>query len=190
MTDVSDFLDIDAPEGGMLSGPELSAKLDMILVGAKRFINQLPNEHLHKNVRNRERTLGHLAVHIFRIPQGFLASAQGGELSYDFLSKGLDPWMKNTNDILEFGEEIRINFKKWWNSNPDVECHDTVVKTYYGDRSMYEVLERTCWHSGQHVRQIMMLLEEDFNILPRQPLLAKDFCGLPMPDKIWDDEAD
>ena len=149
----------------------------------------MPNEELQKNVRNRERTLGHLAVHIFRISQGFLASTQGGELSYDFLSKGLDPWMKTTHDITEFGAEIRMKFKKWWHLNPDVECHDTIVKTYYGERSIYEVLERTCWHSGQHVRQIMMLLEEDFNIMPHEPLLAEDFYGLPMPEKVWDDET-
>ena len=53
---------------------------------------------------------------------------------------------------------------------------------------MYEVLERTCWHSGQHVRQIMMLLEQDLKIEPKKPLSDDDFSGLPMPEKVWDDE--
>jgi len=188
LTDVSSFLGIEAPEGGLLSGPELVEKLDCILTGAKRFIRQLPNDALSNNVRNRDRTLGHLAIHIFRIPEGFLSAVQGGELSYNFLTQGLEPWMKTKYDIVNFGEEIRTNFIKWWQSNPDTACHGTVLKTYYGDQSMYEVLERTCWHSGQHVRQIMMLLEEDFNIIPDQPLLPEDFSGLPMPEKIWDDE--
>ena len=60
----------------------------MILAGAQRFIRQLPTAELDKNVRNRDRTLGHLANHIFRIPEGFLSAAQGGELSYDFPRKG------------------------------------------------------------------------------------------------------
>ena len=188
LSDVSDFLGIEPPQSGVLSGPELVIKLDLILEAAQRFINQCPNEELEKTVRNRDRTLGHLAIHIFRIPEAFLSAVQGGSLSYDFLAKGLDPWMKTTNDITQFGEEMRANIKDWWNSNPDVEGHDTIVKTYFGDRTMYEVLERTCWHSGQHVRQIMMLLEEDFNIQPIRPLLAKDFSGLPMPEKAWDDE--
>lgn len=189
LTDVSDFLDIEPPTSGVLSGPELVEKLDMILAGAQRFIRQLPTEALDKNVRNRDRTLGHLANHIFRIPEGFLSAAQGGELSYDFLAKGQDPWMKTGDDIARFGDDIRQRVKDWWLKNPDVECTETTVKTYYGDRQMYEVLERTCWHSGQHVRQIMMLLEEDFHIQPDQPLTAEDFAGLPMPEKTWDDEA-
>ena len=189
LTDVSDFLGIEKPEGGVLSGPELVEKLDMILEGAQRFIRQLPTEELEKNVRNRKRTLGHLANHIFRIPEGFLSAAQGGELSYDFLAKDRDPWMKNGDDIARFGDDIRQRVKDWWVKNPDVECTETIVQTYYGERPMYEVLERTCWHSGQHVRQIMMLLEEDFGIEPDRPLTDEDFAGLPMPKKTWDDEA-
>lgn len=189
LTDVSDFLGIEPPEGGELTGPELVEKLDMILAGAQRFIRQIPTEELAKNVRTRKRTLGHLANHVFRIPEGFLSAAQGGELTYEFLAKGPDDWMKTGDDIARFGDDIRQRVKAWWLQNPDVECTNTIVKTYYGERPMYEVLERTCWHSGQHVRQIMMVLEEDLGIKPDRPLTAEDFKGLPMPKKTWDDEA-
>lgn len=188
LTDVSDFLKIEPPEGGLLPAPVLVEKLDLILEAAQRFICQIPNDELLKNIRNRDRTLGHLAIHIFRIPEGFLAAANGGELSYDFLAKGLEPWMKGNRDIVEFGDNMRERVKTWWRSNEDVTCYNTVVKTYFGDRSMYEVLERTCWHSGQHVRQIMMFLEEDLKIKPDRPLSDADFSGLPMPGKVWDDE--
>ena len=52
---------------------------------------------------------------------------------------------------------------------------------------MHEVLERTCWHAGQHVRQITMVLQEA-GIKPDNPLSNVDFAGLPMPEKVWDED--
>ena len=54
LSDVSDFLEIEPPQSGALSGPELVIKLDLILESAQRFIAQCPNEELEKNVRNRD----------------------------------------------------------------------------------------------------------------------------------------
>jgi len=48
-------------------------------------------------------------------------------------------------------------------------------------------LERTTWHSGQHVRQLVMVLEM-LAIEPDRPPTKETFAGLPMPDKVWDDE--
>jgi len=48
-------------------------------------------------------------------------------------------------------------------------------------------LERTTWHSGQHVRQLVMVLEM-LGIEPDRPPTKENFAGLPMPDKVWDDE--
>ena len=53
---------------------------------------------------------------------------------------------------------------------------------------MHEVLERTAWHSGQHVRQVALMLKEKLNIEPEPPLDDTIFHGLPMPKNIWDNE--
>ena len=50
---------------------------------------------------------------------------------------------------------------------------------------MHEYLERTTWHSGQHVRQWMMLLGMA-GIAPDRPLVEADFANLPMPGNVWD----
>ena len=42
-------------------------------------------------------------------------------------------------------------------------------------------------HSGQHVRQLVMVLEM-LGIEPDRPPTKETFAGLPMPDKVWDDE--
>jgi hypothetical protein len=44
------------------------------------------------------------------------------------------------------------------------------------------------WHPAQHVRQLMLLRRDD-GIEPDGPLSEADFAGLPIPKKVWDDEA-
>ena len=46
-------------------------------------------------------------------------------------------------------------------------------------------MERCTWHSAQHARQIMALLER-FGIAPDGPLTAADYAGLPMPAALWE----
>ena len=41
---------------------------------------------------------------------------------------------------------------------------------------------------GQHVRQLVMVLNL-LGIEPDGPPTKETFAGLPMPDKVWDDEA-
>ena len=61
------------------------------------------------------------------------------------------------------------------------------ARVYYGDVSLHEYLERTTWHSAQHVRQLVMVLGT-LGIEPDRPPASETFAGLPMPDKVWDDE--
>ena len=44
------------------------------------------------------------------------------------------------------------------------------------------------WHSGQHTRQIILMLREKLGIKPDGPLVDSDFDGLPMPKNVWDNE--
>ena len=48
-----------------------------------------------------------------------------------------------------------------------------------------ELMERTTWHCGQHVRQWLMLLEMA-GITPAVTLDDTAFGGLPMPSSVWD----
>ena len=61
------------------------------------------------------------------------------------------------------------------------------ARVYYGDVSLHEYLERTTWHSAQHVRQLVMVLGT-LGIEPDRPPASEAFAGLPMPEKVWDDE--
>ena len=71
-----------------------------------------------------------------------------------------------------------------WEGRPPASAAKT-LQTYYGPQSLHELMERTTWHSGQHVRQYMMLLEKE-GISHHRPLLPTDFAKLPMPQNVWD----
>ena len=68
----------------------------------------------------------------------------------------------------------------------DSDCARRPLDTYYGPQSLHELLERTTWHSGQHVRQYMMLLEREGQVAFHRPLVEADFARLPMPQNVWD----
>jgi hypothetical protein len=54
-----------------------------------------------------------------------------------------------------------------------------------GIQPMQLLFERTAWHSAQHVRQLMALLER-YGIAPDRPLTKEDFAGLPLPERLWE----
>ena len=53
--------------------------------------------------------------------------------------------------------------------------------TYFGSQTLHQVLERAVWHSAQHARQLMMVLQ-GLGISPDGPLAEEDLAGLPMPE--------
>jgi hypothetical protein len=50
---------------------------------------------------------------------------------------------------------------------------------------MHQLLERSTWHSAQHTRQLIAVLER-FNIEPDGRLTPEDLDGLPLPAGLWE----
>ena len=92
--------------------------------------------------------------------------------------------MQTTAEIADYGADVRQRLATWWAAKADKSGADP-VQTYYGPQTLHEYLERTTWHSGQHVRQWVMLLGMA-GITPDQPPKDADFAGLPMPSQVWD----
>ena len=80
---------------------------------------------------------------------------------------------------------MRQTFKAWANAE-GANLGKGQMQTYYGEQPTHEVLERTVWHSTQHVRQIMSLLEQE-GITVDQPLGDVAFKDLPLPRPVWDE---
>ena len=183
--DVAEFLGIDVDTTPKLSPAELVEKIDVILAAAQRYVGQFPEYSANQDVLDRKRTYKELSFHVFRIVEGLLDCAGGCELTYQYFADNPPKNISSFEQITDYGGEVRQQLTDWWDGYRDHSCQAT-VKTYFGEKPLHEVMERTAWHAGQHVRQFMMLLEQ-MEIEPQKPLTSEDFTGLPMPEKVWDE---
>ncbi len=178
------FLGLNEATGPVLSPDQLIQRLDRFLTTAARIIPQMPDDRLETEVPNRPRTYRVLGHHIFRIPEVFLEVAAGGRLTYEALAVAPPDDMRTSAAIAAYGGAVRQALIAWWQAKADKSGRD-LLDTYYGPQSLHEVLERTTWHAGQHVRQWHMLLGMA-GIAPDGPLVDADFDKLPMPSSVWD----
>ena len=184
--DVVDFLDLPDDTAPELSPEELAAKLDRILETAIRLTRQMPDEHLEDLLPNRPRSWRVLMHHIYQIPVAFLEMEElGRTLTYEALTEPPPAVMRTSAAIADHGEAVRARFNAWW-SRAAGEDFSSRVPTYFGGTTRHEMLERTVWHSAQHVRQVASLLAQA-EVAPDRPLAADDLRGLPLTDKVWDE---
>ena len=184
--DVVDFLDLPDDTAPELSPEELAAKLDRILETAIRLTRQMPDEHLEDLLPKRPRSWRVLMHHIYQIPVAFLEMEElGRTLTYEALTEPPPAVMRTSAAIADHGEAVRARFNAWW-SRVAGEDFSSRVPTYFGGTTRHEMLERTVWHSAQHVRQVASLLAQA-EVAPDRPLAADDLRGLPLTDKVWDE---
>lgn len=144
----------------------------------------MPDEHLARELPNRPRSWRVLLHHVFQIPVAYLDMEDTGEtLSYENMVGPPPDDMTTSESIARFGEDVRARFAAWGEKARGQDFAGQ-VPTYFGGTTRHEMLERTVWHSTQHVRQVGALLEE-VGIKPAAPVTAADIKGLPLTDTIW-----
>ena len=183
--DVVEFLDIQEDVSPALSPTDLVARGDAVWTAAIRFVAQMPDAALEKQLPNRPRSYKVLMHHLFQVPVAFLEARRSGKpLEYERLVAPPPDDLKTSADIARFGEALRQDFAQWAMAEGD-RLGAGRMGAYYGEQPTHEVLERTVWHSTQHVRQIMSLLEHE-GVKVDRPLGPDDFDGLPLPTPVWD----
>jgi glutaredoxin/uncharacterized damage-inducible protein DinB len=165
---------------------ELIDKWLAVLRAAQRHVQQLPATRLaERAVHSRDRSIRDLAYHVYQVPDAFLQAVENGLEDLTTTYNAPPPAsVVSTRDIQKYGEGVTARVERWWSQLPDKSCRQK-VKTYYGERSLHELLERCTWHSAQHARQIASVLER-LQLKPDGPLSAKDYAGLPMPQGLWE----
>lgn len=186
IAEVIAFLGLKDSGGPVLAPPALAARADAVLATAARLVRQLPDAALENVLPNRPRSWRVLAHHVFQIPVAFLEMEEKGtRLEYEVMVAPPPEGMLSSASIAEFGEAVRERFARWWARAAGADFAQR-VDTYFGGTSRHEMLERTVWHSAQHVRQLAALLES-LGIAPDRPLGAAEMRDLPLTDKIWDE---
>jgi hypothetical protein len=172
----------------VLPAGELATRLVTIQTAAQRFFSQVPDDKLGRMLPHRPRSYAQLAYHIFNIADAFLEhEVQGLPLKEGVYGRVPPPEMNTKAKILAYGQDVLARFEAWWNGAGQTADLSRKADVYYGDVTVHEFLERTAWHSGQHVRQLLMVLDM-LGIEPDRPIGQETFAGLPMPEKVWDDE--
>jgi len=172
----------------VLPPSELAARLMVIQKAAHRHFAQIPEDKTGTLLPHRPRSYAQLAYHIFNIADAFLEhEVQDLPLKEGVYGRVPPPEMDTKAKILAYGQDVRERFEIWWMGPGQTADISRKASVYYGDVTVHEFLERTTWHSGQHVRQLVMVLDM-LGIDPDKPIGQETFAGLPMPEKVWDDE--
>ena len=182
---VAEFVGLPGTGHTPLPPDALIRKWIHLLRAAQRYVRQIPAERMNERaIENRDRTVRVLSHHLFRIAEAFLESVMGGvEYSIGLADLMPQAGMCTTGDeIARYGDGVIERLQAWGNNLPDNSWRQS-VQTFYGQQTIHQLLERSTWHSAQHARQLIYLLER-YGIQPDGPLLDEDLAGLPLPDAI------
>jgi len=179
---IVDFLGLNEKSGPELTTDELAARVDKYMGAALELIPMMPADRLDIHVPGRPRSYRTLSFHLFRVVAAFLDANEGTSLDQAAFREEPAP-DADTATLVAYGQSVRQRFKDWWAKGDTTPTRE--LPTYYGPQSLHELMERTTWHCGQHVRQYMMLLEKE-GVSHHTPLKAPDFTRLPFPQNVWD----
>jgi DinB family protein len=185
LKEIARFVGIDLGTIKHLPPEELVRRIDVVLDGAARFFAQFPEARLGDQLPGRPRSYAQLAWHLFNVVDAFLEHEDGVPVSTESYNRVPVPGSTRP-EILAYGADVRRRFDRWWQGAKEQTNWADKADVYYGNVSRHEFLERTTWHSGQHSRQLMWVLEDKFDIAPDRPIDPATWQGLPMPEKVWD----
>jgi hypothetical protein len=185
--DVAKFVGLDGTGLASLPPAELIGRYTTILRAVQRYLCQMPVERLEELViHNRDRSVRMMGHHVFRIAEAFLETVvEGADYTSQLANVPPEDGAFNTGEELAaYGEEVISRLQAWWAGVPDAACTQK-VQTFFGVQPVHALFERSTWHSAQHARQLIAVLER-FGIEPDVRLTPADLAGLPLPEGLWE----
>jgi hypothetical protein len=188
LEDVAEFVGLQGTGHTPLAPDRLVEKWIHVLRTAQSLMRQFPDDKMNERViPNRERPIRLLAHHVFRIGEAFLETVNDG-VEYAIQHANVPPpegTHTTGREIAGYGDQVTRRIEAWWSRLGDKSCAQK-LPTFYGPQPMHQMLERSTWHSAQHVRQLTHILEERYGIKPERRLTAEDLAGLPLPERLFE----
>jgi hypothetical protein len=187
LEDVAEFVGLQGTGHTPLPPDELVRKWVNVLRAAQRYVRQIPDDKLMERViPNRDRAVRLLAHHLFRIGEAFLETVIDG-VEYAVQHANVPPkdgTFMTGGEIADYGDEVIARLERWWAGVED-KSGQQKLGTFYGPQPLHQVLERSTWHSAQHARQLIHVLERS-GIAAERPLTKDDLAGLPLPERLFE----
>ena len=188
LEDVAEFVGLQGTGHKPLPPDELLKKWVNVLRTAQTLVAQIPDDKMSERViPNRDRPFRLLAHHVFRIGEAFLESAIDG-VEYAIQHANVPPkdgTYLTGREVAEYGGEVIRRIEAWWSGLKD-KSGTQKMATFYGPQPLHQVLERSTWHSAQHVRQLTHVLEDRWGVTPATRLSQSDIAGLPLPERLFE----
>ena len=185
--DIAEFVGLQGGDHDALPPAALIGKWVNVLRAVQRYMRQMPAARLEERViDNRDRSIRSMGHHVFRIGEAFIETVVGGAEYVPMAANAPPEAGKFTSgaEIASYGEEVILRLRQWWGGLADRSCAQN-VQTFYGEQPIHTLFERSTWHSAQHARQLVAVLER-FGIEPDGRLSAEDLAGLPLPEGLWE----
>ena len=185
LADVSEFIGRKV-DFQRLPPEALIDKWRTVLAAAQRHVMQIPAERLgERATAGRDRSIRDLAYHVYQVPDAFLQAIEDGVQDLTSVYNAPPPPNVTTPaHIASYGKSVAERLERWW-TREGHKAATAKLQTYYGEQPLHHVMERCTWHSAQHARQIIAVLE-GFGIQANGPLTQKDYAGLPLPVGLWE----
>jgi len=182
---VADVVGVVYEERPMLPPGELVARINIVMTALARYMRQVSPEGLERKSPDRDRALRDLGYHAGHVARAFLSAYETNEFNARAFYGDATPDVQTSEELAAHALDTRDMVLTWWENAGQYDPLDRVVETYWGARTLHEVLEREAWHGAQHTRQVIMFLGM-LGIEPDGPLTAQDLAGLPLPERVWD----
>ncbi|MFM0505892.1 glutaredoxin domain-containing protein [Paraburkholderia caffeinilytica] len=188
LIEVAQLCGIEFKAQAELSVQALAQRLVMILKESERAVSQFEPIALRDEIPDGNRTYADLSYHVFSVADVFLEHAAGEPVTFAAYSRVPQPDKATREDLLAFGADVRARVAHWFDDRLANFPWDARADVYYGEQTNRQFLERTAWHSGQHLRQLLWRLDTEQGST-RQREAQPLFDGLPMPNAVWHADA-
>jgi hypothetical protein len=182
---VAELVGVDY-DAEILPVEELARRVDVLLEATLDFLDRIPEDELGTHIPNRPRSYGEVLQHIFSLPDVFIMHEAG--VPMDGVPRMEHSWEPESRVALAtYGRHVADRWADWFDGPAETTDWSATADVFWGQPTKHEFLERTTWHTGQHVRQIEWILAAELDRGVGDPLNDGLWEGLPMPEKVWNE---